>query len=131
MSKNKLILDGKEIEIPKEFLNEIAEKVKNSKVSKDKEMSEFLHDQFNGCKIILKDDSIFYKKDKVLFEYDKKNQYFWLSYDKIWSIFEDKFNLSYYETQQFIKEWLEVHLDRKGVTPDTSYYRCWWSWRYI
>ena len=50
MSKNKLILDGEEIEIPKEFLNEIAEKVKNSKASKEEEMSKFLHDQFNGQK---------------------------------------------------------------------------------
>ena len=117
MSKNKLILDGEEIEIPKEFLNEIAEKVKNSKASKEKEMSQFLRVQFNGCEVILKDDSIFYKKNEVLFKYDKKNQYFWINYARIWSIFNDKFKLNYNEIQQFIKDWLEVHLNRKGVTP--------------
>jgi hypothetical protein len=67
-------------------------------------------------------DRIYYKKDKeLLFEYNQKNGYFHCSYEKIWSVFESKFNLNYNEISSLIKGMVEEHLKLRSVTP--QYYK--------
>lgn len=58
-----------------------------------------------------------FKDDKFLWKYDSENRYLWLSYIKIWAILEKEYNLSYSETQAFIKSEVEEHFKCKGITP--------------
>jgi DNA modification methylase len=68
--KNKLIIDGKEIDLPQELVDEIKGKLN---YNKEKEMEQFFLDCFNGCEIVLKDGSVYYKKDGgVIMEQDLK-----------------------------------------------------------
>jgi len=55
-------------------------------------------------------DYIFFMKDgKVIFDYNRKNGYVYISYDKIWSFLENFFGLEYKEIQDLTKEWMEEH----------------------
>ena len=81
--------------------------------------------------LILKTDSIKINKqkypdstfgfvgDKFLWQYDSKNQYLWLSYPLLWSVFKKEYNLKYEDIQSFIKFEVEEHFKCKGVTPRT------------
>ena len=60
-------------------------------------------------------NSVFYEKDgETLFElYDEKNGsevYFFVHYDKIWSVFKTKFGIGDNDTQSFIKNVVEDKL---------------------
>ena len=53
---------------------------------------------------------IFFMKDgEVIFDYNKKNGYVGVSYDKIWSFLKNFFGLEYEEIQDLTKEWVEEH----------------------
>ena len=113
--QEKLVNDGSKITI--EFVKENKEK--------EVKMREFLLSWLNGCTIQLSEkypDSVFYKKDdEVVFElYKEKNEeetYFWVHYDKIWSVFYNKFGLNYDETQSFIKNVVEDTLKLGDIIP--------------
>ena len=49
--------------------------------------------------------------------YDRKNEYVYINYDKIWSVLEDNFGLSYDETEELTKRWLGEVYNLRGVTP--------------
>jgi DNA modification methylase len=118
--KNKLIIDGKEIDLPQELVNEIKGKLSN----KEKEMEQFFLDCFNGCEIVLKDGSVYYKKDGgVIMEQDLKNDYFWFHYSKIWSVFETKYSMNNHEEiQRFLKSMLDLHLKLGSYTHRRRFY---------
>ena len=62
-------------------------------------------------------DYIFFMKDgKVIFEYDKKNEFVYISYNKIWSFLESFFGLKYEEIQDLTKEWVEGHYKLRVIT---------------
>ena len=106
--KNKLIIDGKEIDLPQELVDEIKGKIS---CNKEKEMEQFFLDCFNGCEILLKNRSVYYKKDdEIIMQWDVKNDYFWFHRDRIWSVFETKYSMTYEETQRFLKSMLDLHL---------------------
>ena len=74
--------------------------------------SSFL-EQFNNLTPVEKDDKIYYvdNDNLALFYYlkkdqDSKNGYYLISYDRIWSFFDDVMDYSRTEIQQIIKEWL-------------------------
>jgi hypothetical protein len=55
---------------------------------------------------------LIYKKDgEVLYNYNEKNEHFWISYDKIWLIFQIKFHLNYDEIKMLSKGMVEEHLN--------------------
>ena len=113
--KNKLIIDGKEIDLPQELVDEIKGKLN---CNKEKEKEQFFLDCFNGCEILLKDGSVYYKKEgKVIMEQDLKNGDFWFQYDKIWSVFETKYSMKYEEIQMFLKSMLDLHLKLSHKLP--------------
>jgi hypothetical protein len=80
-----------------------------------------------------KPNSVFYdKNNETLFELSVKKygeRYFYVKYGKIWSVFELKFGLNYFETQQFIKNVVEDTLNIEPVIPFShSYLRLlWWK----
>ena len=60
---------------------------------------------------------IFFMKDgKLIFDYNKKNGYVGVSYDKIWSFLENFFGLEYEEIQGLTKEWVEEHYKLRVTT---------------
>ena len=64
---------------------------------------------------IKKNGEIFF----VLYQ-DSEERYFWCDYDLVWSIFHNKYNLNYDETQAFIKNMAEQHLKLLAVTPSSQ-----------
>ena len=58
-----------------------------------------------------------YKSKENLMIYDRKNEYVYINYDKIWSVLEDNFGLSYDETEELTKRWLGEVYNLRGVTP--------------
>ena len=65
-------------------------------------------------------DSIFFKRrsdGKIVARIDKKNQYFLLHYNEIWSFFEDYFELEYEEILEIARDWLEEAFKLRGYTP--------------
>ena len=102
----------------------ITRKVLFEKFSIIRDMEGFFLSFLEGCEIKISDKypgSIFYiKNDKILFQQEMKNKYFWVEYDFIWSIFESKYGLNYTETQAFIKDVLETHIKLEGYTPQTQ-----------
>lgn len=65
-------------------------------------------------------DYIFFMKDgKVIFEYDKKNEFVYISYNKIWAILESFFGLEYEKIRHLIKEWVEGHYNLRVTTTAT------------
>ena len=61
-------------------------------------------------------DSVFYfDGDKFMFEI--KKPYIWCSYPNVWSVFEIEYSMNYDDTQLFIKQQIEKHFKREGLTP--------------
>jgi len=64
-------------------------------------------------------DYIFFMKDgEVVFDYDKKNGYVGVSYDKIWSFLKSFFDLKHKEIQVLTKEWVEEHYKLRVTTTN-------------
>ena len=59
-----------------------------------------------------------YEKGNNMMIYDRKNDYVFINYYKIWSFLEKGFDLKYSEIQQLTKEWLSEVYNLRGVTPN-------------
>ena len=57
-----------------------------------------------------------FKKGENLMVYDRKNEVVHINYYEIWSFLDDKFGLSYYETQRITQDWLVEVYNLRGVT---------------
>jgi hypothetical protein len=69
-----------------------------------------------------------YKKGENLMVYDRKNEVVHINYYEIWSFLDDKFGLSYYETQRITQDWLDEVYNLRGVTTDWSFFSNVSSW---
>jgi len=75
-------------------------------------------------------DSVFYANsdNDILMEYNKKNENFYISYNKIWSKLELYFHLKYSDIQLIMKDWLEEHYNlrvlKPGIHPLYSVFSC-------
>lgn len=116
-----------EIEIPKGY-REVIENSENRiiinlvKDDKEQEMREFLKPFLTNLTIVHSEkcpDSVFYKQNgEVLFELNQyENTLYYVHYDKIWSVFRNRFGLNCDETQSFIKKEVKSTVKLKGVTP--------------
>src|SRR3989304_3626022 len=85
------------------------------------EMEDFFLSFIEGCELKISDKHphyIFYvKNDLLLFQQETENRYFYVRFDLIWSVFEDKYKFSYSKTQSFIKDVLETHIRLDEYTP--------------
>jgi hypothetical protein len=115
MSKSKIIINGKEFDLPQELVDRIKNEV-SSKSVKEK-IYEILNENFNGCETELSNGIIYFKKNgSYLFRQDLKNQYFYINYYKIWIVFYDNFGLKYNDVQAITKDWVGDTLNLKGYT---------------
>jgi len=74
-----------------------------------------------NCDVYNKDglEFIYYNKEKEwIFYQDVKNEKFWCDYNRYWSVFENKLNLEYKETQAITKFLVEEALKRELDTPE-------------
>ncbi len=58
-----------------------------------------------------------FRGDEVIFDYDKKDGYFYCNYGLVWLVFESEFGLNYDQTSKLIKGRVEEHSKLKDVTP--------------
>ena len=58
-----------------------------------------------------------YEKKNNMMIYDRKNDYVFIDYHKIWSFLEKVFGLNYFEIQQLTEEWLSEVYNLRGVKP--------------
>ena len=59
-----------------------------------------------------------YEKGNNMMIYDRKSDYVFIDYHKIWSFLEKVFGLNYSEIQQLTEEWLSEVYNLRGVTPE-------------
>ena len=81
--------------------------------------------QFNNLRPVEDDDEIYYvdNDNLPLFYYYKKQQeskngYYWISYRRIWSFFNDVMGYSPIKSQGIMKEWLGTTYNLRGLTPE-------------
>jgi hypothetical protein len=62
-------------------------------------------------------DSLFIFKDGYyLFQYDYKNGYLWVNYNKVWSFFYSEFGMKYEKVQLLVKDQVEQHFKLRVTT---------------
>ena len=79
-------------------------------------MEEVESKDFEGC--------ILYRyepKDNVLF-YDKEDEVVYVEYKKIWSFFEDYFDLEYQDVKAITEEWMSKTYNLRGVKVDRRFW---------
>ncbi len=60
---------------------------------------------------------------------DLKNAIFWFNHEKIWSVFESKFDMKYNDIQSFMNGMVEEHFKMRGVTTSSNSkkQKGWWK----
>ena len=105
----------------------LQDKIHKIKESRLTPTEKFLYDIFWNIKTYVSDEypnSIFYKKDNdVLFEYDKKTEYFWCHYYKIWLVLKTEYGLNKQEIKDLIKGVVWEVLKLKDVTSQPIFRR--------
>ena len=113
----------------KKLIENIIKEEEKSDVVKDLEKRWAMEDEFRRIMkdVIEKKDPlnptnrIYYvdKNDnsKVYMRYNKKNNYVLIDYKKLWSNFESKYDLNYYEVRDFFKGILKRDYNLRGITP--------------
>ena len=81
---------------------------------------EFLN-LFNGLDVVQSEEkphwTLFrYKPKENLMIYNRKTDYVYIDYDKIWSVLQNNFELNNDETQELTKRWLVEAYNLRGVT---------------
>jgi hypothetical protein len=74
-------------------------------------------------------DILIYKKGNVvLYNYEEKNRWFYISCNKIWSVFRSKyhFNFEYNEIDLLTKCIVEEHLNLKDITTYPNFRTAYW-----
>lgn len=64
--------------------------------------------------------SVFYFRDDDLM-LEMENDNLWVSYNRIWFIFEEDFGMKYTGIQDFIKRKVEKHFNWNGLTPRVDF----------
>ena len=100
-------------------------KIQKIKYLRLKPEERFLIDILEKVEFIYDDgypDSEFYQiNGEILFEQDSKNEYFWVHYDKIWSVLNSKHGLNQQEIRELIQSMVWERLKRKVSTPNDSF----------
>ena len=128
---NKRVEDLKRIQAKelKEYEEFVKEFQKNLDLMKDKTSDDPKEQLFIDIiqDYVIKNDRVEYpfriylfKNDEYMFEYDWKNDTLWCSYDRVWSVFASKFNMSYETCKRFITDQIETYFKFRPSTTFTS-----------
>ena len=117
-------IQAKELLDYEEFIKEFQQNLKNIKNIKSEDSKEQLFiDLIQDCDI--KTDIVEYpfiiflfKGDKFMFEYNWKIDKIYYSYNRFWSVFESKLNMSYDTWQRFMTDQVETHFNFRPFTTD-------------
>jgi chaperonin cofactor prefoldin len=122
-------LENQIYELEKQIFD-IENKILGLKYEAQKEIEKWFVTVLDGLETEIDDnepDSPFYKKNGVVY-YKKNGVVFFKAYhypdetrfycyhDVVWSVLQNKYKLNYEETQEFLKNMLEKHLELKNVT---------------
>jgi len=81
----------------------------------------WLNKEFGNLTKVVRGDKTFYiDKDRLpllFYCHDKKNGFFYVSYKRIWLLFETIFGMEYQQIQDILKIWLEETYNLRGLTP--------------
>jgi hypothetical protein len=87
------------------------------KISSEEKFLEML----NGCTVEISDTCVtFNKPEGWMFQYNKKNGYFWCQYDRVWSVFRYEYGHNWQKFSELCVSMVDEHLNWKGVTPGPS-----------
>jgi hypothetical protein len=68
-------------------------------------------------------DILIYKKDNdILYNYDEKNGWFYIDYNKIWTIFGSNFHFNYHEIRLLTKNIVKEQLNLKKIITFGSHF---------
>ena len=124
-------VNGVTIELTDEQVNRIFEqtKVKNTKELVKQEILEMLEKYKSNVRFLTESYKVSKyptSRFKILDEngdwlftivYDSKNQHFWYSYYRVYSVFLNKYSINIDDFQEVMKSMLEEHLSLNGITP--------------
>jgi hypothetical protein len=83
----------------------------------EKEYESWFKEMLTDLEISKSKHITIYKKDyEILYKYNEKNNWFWIDYDKIWSIFQLIYHLNYNEITLITKGMVEEQLNLKIIT---------------
>jgi hypothetical protein len=72
----------------------------------------------NGCTVEISDTYVtFTKPEGWLFDYNKKNGYFYCQYYRVWSVFRDEYSYNWQQFSELVTRMVEEHMNWRGVTP--------------
>jgi hypothetical protein len=110
-------------------------KVLITESKRDRLVIKWLNDKYGDLKPYETDEypnHIFFMKDgEVIFDYNKKNGWVYISYEKIWSFLETFFEMEFKEIQSLTKEWVEEHNKLRVTTTRHSVNSNHCRWRNI
>jgi hypothetical protein len=118
-------LAQKELDSIKDRVKELEKIINEPEISKEKDMSDFLFSLLKEtvCKITGEKENTYYnKKGDWLIQQDYKNDKLYVSYYRIWQVFETKYNLNYQQIKDFIQCWIETNTNWGGLTPNFLFY---------
>jgi hypothetical protein len=110
----------------KEKIKELEKQIEELKNQSPKEeMEQWFKSLLNGLEIEINDNTpnlVYYKKNsRIFFELYQcsEEKCFYCDYHLVWFVLQNKYKLTYDETQAFIKNMVEQHLKLGVVTPYT------------
>ena len=122
-------MQAKELKEYEEFVKEFSKNLNLLKGKKSIDEKEQLFiDLIQDCVIKLDQQKypfiiFMFKDDDFMLEYHWKNAFLWCSYDKVWKVFESKFNMSYDTWRRFIADQIETYFKfRPSITSINSFY---------
>ena len=131
MEDKTIEVNGVTIVLTEDQVNKILEqtKVKDTKelvkqeilemLEKYKSNVRFLDENYKVSKYPTSRFEIFNEEGKWLFDinYNSKNQHFWYSYYRVYSVFLNKYSINIDDFQEVMKSILEEHLNLMEATP--------------
>ena len=111
-------LEGKQVPTQEEF-NKFFEE--NIFPLIDYSKTKFLDNNLNISKTPTNRIRLFNSNMAWLFDYnyDQKNQHFWYSYQRVYTILQNKFSLQDDECRCFMKIMVEKHFNLRDIQPET------------
>ena len=61
-------------------------------------------------------------------QYTGKNKHIYISYWRVWKIFEDKYQLQYADIERLMKNQMKIHFGLDDITPEYAFERSWRWW---